>query len=176
MNAEFNWWLLIVGLVLGAALTWLVMADTTRREIDVAETERRGEALWISALLSRAGRSIDATRVEEVLRLHREYLAAPPPDEPVETLPPAAADPAGLESRAESAGPAAADALAAEPAAPARPLPEAEAAAVEIPAAPYSAPTRTGSPATESPSIGASETPKRLPGPALDNSSTPPTQ
>ena len=101
------------------------MADTTRREIDVAETERRGEALWISALLSRAGRSIDATRVEEVLRLHREYLAAPPPDELVESP-----------EEGESAEPPAGDTLPAEPPGRDRPLPEVEAAAVEIPAAP----------------------------------------
>ena len=84
MNAEFNWWLLIVGLVLGAALTWLVMAETVRRDIDVSEQEQRSEAAWIAALLGGAGRNLSADRVEEVLRLHREYLAAPPPDEPAD--------------------------------------------------------------------------------------------
>lgn len=84
MNAEFNWWLLIVGLVIGASLTWLVMAETTRREIDIADHERRSEARWISTILSRTGRDTSSDRVEEVLRLHREYLAAPPPDEPDE--------------------------------------------------------------------------------------------
>ncbi len=84
MNAEFNWWLLIVGLVVGAALTWLVMSESVRRDIDVAESEQRGEARWISALVSGAGRPIAPERIEEILRLHREYLAAPPPDEPME--------------------------------------------------------------------------------------------
>jgi hypothetical protein len=84
MNAEFNWWLLIVGLVVGAALTWLVMSDSARRDIDVTETEQQGEARWISALVSGAGRPIAPERVEEILRLHREYLAAPPPDDPIE--------------------------------------------------------------------------------------------
>ena len=83
MNAEFNWWLLIVGLVLGAALTWLVMADSTRREIDISEAERPVEALWIAGILAGSGRPLDAARVEEVLRLHREYLALPPPDDPL---------------------------------------------------------------------------------------------
>jgi hypothetical protein len=83
MNAEFNWWLLIVGLVLGAALTWLVMADSTRREIDITEAERPAEALWIAGILAGSGRPMDATQIEEVLRLHREYLALPPPDHPV---------------------------------------------------------------------------------------------
>ena len=84
MNAEFNWWLLIVGLVVGAALTWLVMADSVRRDIDVGEVEQRGEARWIARLLAGAGRAVPAERVEEILRLHREYLAAPPPDEPID--------------------------------------------------------------------------------------------
>ena len=83
MNAEFNWWLLIVGLVIGAALTWLVMSDSARREVDVAEGEQRSEARWISTVLTSAGRPIASDRVEEILRLHREYLAAPPPDDPV---------------------------------------------------------------------------------------------
>jgi hypothetical protein len=84
VNAEFNWWLLIVGLVLGAALTWLVMAESTRRDADLTESEQRGEALWIASVLSSSGHPTEGTRVEEVLRLHREYLAAPPPDEPDE--------------------------------------------------------------------------------------------
>ena len=82
VNAEFNWWLLIVGLVLGAALTWLVMAESARREADISEDEQRSEALWIASLLSRTGRPTDGAEIEEILRLHREYLAAPPPDEP----------------------------------------------------------------------------------------------
>jgi hypothetical protein len=86
MNAEFNWWLLIVGLVIGAALTWLVMSESVRRDIDVTEAEQRGEARWISTLVSGAGRPIAPERVEEILRLHREYLAAPPPDEPTEPV------------------------------------------------------------------------------------------
>ena len=82
MNAEFNWWLLIVGLVVGAALTWLVMSESVRRDIDETEEEQRGEARWISSLVSGASRQIPPERVEEILRLHREYLAAPPPDDP----------------------------------------------------------------------------------------------
>jgi hypothetical protein len=83
MNAEFNWWLLIVGLVLGASLTWLVMSDSVRRDIDITESEARGESRWIAAVLSGAGKAIAPERVEEVLRLHRDYLAGPPPDDPV---------------------------------------------------------------------------------------------
>jgi hypothetical protein len=98
MNAEFNWWLLIVGLVIGAALTWLVMSESVRREVDVVETEQRSEARWISAILSGASRPLPPERVEEILRLHREYLAAPPPDDPV-------AAPGAGTSEADSAPP-----------------------------------------------------------------------
>jgi hypothetical protein len=103
MNAEFNWWLLIVGLVLGAALTWLVMAETTRRDADLTESEQRGEALWIATVLSSSGQPIEGERVEEVLRLHREYLAAPVPDDPHEDGPaPAAANEAETDRPAPS--------------------------------------------------------------------------
>jgi hypothetical protein len=82
MNAEFNWWLLIVGLVIGAALTWLVMADLTRRDADLDAVEQVGEASWIATILTDTGRPITPDHVEEILRLHRDYLAAPPPDDP----------------------------------------------------------------------------------------------
>jgi hypothetical protein len=85
VNAEFSWWLLIVGLVLGAALTWLVIAESTRTDADLTETEQRGEALWIASVLTSSGRPTDDARVEEILQLHREYLSAPPPDDPPST-------------------------------------------------------------------------------------------
>ena len=81
MNAEFNWWLLIVGLVIGAGLVWLVLADSRRRDSDILEREREGEALWIADTLADSGRPVDADDVLEVLRLHADYLAAGPPDE-----------------------------------------------------------------------------------------------
>ena len=84
MNAEFNWWLLIVGLVVGAGLVWLVVADSRRREADVSEVEREGEARWIAQSMTDAGRRIDDADVLDVLHLHAAYLAASPPDEPLE--------------------------------------------------------------------------------------------
>jgi hypothetical protein len=83
VNAEFNWWLLIVGLVVGAVLTWLVMADSSRREADITEAERASEAAWIAAIMSAAGHPTEPRRIEDVLRLHAEYLAGPPPDDPL---------------------------------------------------------------------------------------------
>ena len=124
MNAEFNWWLLIVGLVIGAALTWLVMAESTRRDADVTESEQRSEALWIASMLSSAGAPTDSRRVEEILRLHREYLAAPPPDEP-EPIEPDAPDPADVEAPEEPAPPDVPSASGAMPAREAVPEPEA---------------------------------------------------
>jgi hypothetical protein len=83
VNAEFNWWLLIVGLVIGAGLVWLVLADSRRRDVDISEGERASEARWIAEALADAGRHLEDDEVLEVLRLHAEYLAGPPPDEPV---------------------------------------------------------------------------------------------
>jgi hypothetical protein len=84
VNAEFNWWLLIVGLVIGAGLVWLILADSSRREADVTERERAAEARWIAAELRRAGRGVDDDDVADILDLHAAYLTAPPPDDPDE--------------------------------------------------------------------------------------------
>ena len=81
MAAEFNWWLLIVGLAVGAGLTWLVLADSRRREEDVVEEELPIEAEWIAASLAAAGTRSDGATIEETLRLHRAWLASPPPEE-----------------------------------------------------------------------------------------------
>jgi hypothetical protein len=81
VNTEFNWWLLIVGLVIGAGVVWLVLADARRREVDVAERERESEARWIGEAMRDAGRKVSDADALDVLRLHAAYLAAPPPDE-----------------------------------------------------------------------------------------------
>jgi hypothetical protein len=89
MNVQFDWWLLIVGLVIGAALTWLVIADVRRRDDDVSSRERAVEAEWIAAEIRARGIAADTEAVEEVLRLHRLYLASMPPDDDAwEPLPP----------------------------------------------------------------------------------------
>jgi hypothetical protein len=82
VNAEFNYWLLIVGLVVGAGLVWLVLADSNRRDSEVADRELPLEATWISDALLDDGWAVDPPTVERVLRLHRTYLTAPPPDGP----------------------------------------------------------------------------------------------
>ena len=87
MNAEFNWWLLIVGLVVGAGLAWFVLMDARRREVDVDERERPREALWLSRMLGDEGQSVSPDAAERLLVLHRAYLEAPPPDDPEPVAP-----------------------------------------------------------------------------------------
>jgi hypothetical protein len=80
VNAEFNWWLLIVGLVAGAGLVWFVVADARRREADVDAEELPREALWLSTVLGEEGHDVTPEAAQRLLVLHRAYLDAPPPD------------------------------------------------------------------------------------------------
>jgi hypothetical protein len=80
VNAEFNVWLLIVGLVVGAGLVWLVVLDSRRRETEVDAVELPREALWLSAVLREDGYEVSPEAAERLLVLHRVYLDAPPPD------------------------------------------------------------------------------------------------
>ncbi|HEY3334108.1 MAG TPA: hypothetical protein VGK16_02635 [Candidatus Limnocylindrales bacterium] len=75
---DFNWWLLILGVVAGGLLTWLVLAESNRHERDISEEELPAEAAWIARAV--AAPALDATLVEHVLRAHRRYLGFPPPD------------------------------------------------------------------------------------------------
>ena len=87
MNAEFDWWLLLVGIVAGAALVWLVVGDMRRRDDEVADDERSLEAEWIADAFGAAGRTLDAATVAEILDLHRAYLAGPAPElDPVDQV------------------------------------------------------------------------------------------
>lgn len=87
MNAEFNVWLLIVGLVVGAGLVWLVIMDSRRRETEVDDVERLGEAAWLSAVLSEEGVHVSPETADRLLQLHRAYLEAPPPDGALDETP-----------------------------------------------------------------------------------------
>jgi hypothetical protein len=86
VNAEFNVWLLIVGLVVGAGLVWVVMMDGRRREADIDAVELPREAAWLSTLLAEDGYEVSPEAAEQALLLHRAYLGAPPPD-PVSDAP-----------------------------------------------------------------------------------------
>ncbi len=83
MNAEFNVWLLIVGLVVGAGLVWLVVMDSRRRESEVDAVELPREAAWLSAVMREDGDEVSPEMAERLLLLHRAYLDAPPPDAPM---------------------------------------------------------------------------------------------
>ena len=99
VNAEFNWWLLIVGLVVGAGVAWFVLMDSRRRDVDIDERERPREALWLSRMLSDEGHPVTPEVAERLLVLHAAYLDAPPPDDPEPdpaTLDPAISEPSEL--------------------------------------------------------------------------------
>ena len=80
VNAEFNVWLLIVGLVVGAGLVWVVIMDSRRRETEIDAVERPREAAWLSAVLAEDGYDVSPEAADRLLLLHRAYLDAPPPD------------------------------------------------------------------------------------------------
>ena len=75
MNDEFQWWLLLVGLVVGALLVFLVMVDFSRSADEQTEAELAREAAWMAALLQATDGEIDPGLIHEILRLHREWLA-----------------------------------------------------------------------------------------------------
>jgi hypothetical protein len=87
VNAEFNWWLLIVGLVIGGGLVWLVLLDSRRREDEVSDRERSLEAAWLSETLTAEGTALSPAAAERVLQLHAEYLATSMPPEAPAPLP-----------------------------------------------------------------------------------------
>ena len=78
--AEFDWWLLVLGLVVGGGLVYLVLAEGARREADVEAEELEAEASFIAGRLLEHGVRLDREDVADVLREHRAYLHLPPPD------------------------------------------------------------------------------------------------
>lgn len=78
--AEFQWWLLLVGLVIGGGIVAVVYLDGSRRDQDLESRELSAEAAWIADRLTATGRSVDEAAIEQVLREHRAYRAELPPD------------------------------------------------------------------------------------------------
>ena len=79
--AAFQWWLLLVGLVAGGGLVAVVTMHARRREDDLDDLEREAEANWIAERVHGLDRDIDGRTVATILRIHREYLSLPPPDQ-----------------------------------------------------------------------------------------------
>jgi len=77
MNAEFQWWLLLVGLVIGALLVFLVTVDFSRSAEEQLDGELAREATWIAGVLRADGSTVEPAEIEEILRLNREWLAGP---------------------------------------------------------------------------------------------------
>jgi hypothetical protein len=109
VNAEFNWWLLIVGLGVGAGLTWLILSDLTQREDELAERDSAEEVAWVGDALAANGRPTSPETIARVLRLHQAYLRRASP-EPLEGDAPALPDgPARGDAPAPPDGPARGD-------------------------------------------------------------------
>ena len=87
----------MVGVVVGGALTWLVLSDSRRHEDELAEEELTAEAGWIARILNDP--LMDTDHVDRVLRAHRRYLGFTPPDTLVE---PASLE--ALEQKHEASG------------------------------------------------------------------------
>lgn len=111
MNAEFQWWLLLVGLVIGALLVFLVMVDFTRSADEQTEREVGRESDWIADLLRPTEGEVEPGLIQEILRLNREWLAgsaldheppAPAAPEAAGPPPPAGSDPWQPDARSSS--------------------------------------------------------------------------
>ena len=76
--AEFNLWLLIVGIAAGAAVMWLVIGTLARNDDEVDAAERQLEAGWIAETIEHHGGRAPVTLIEQVLALHRRYLQGGP--------------------------------------------------------------------------------------------------
>lgn len=74
MNAEFNWWLLLLGLGVGAGLTWLILSDLAGREEELSQREAAEEIVWVGEALATAGRPTSPETIASVLDHHRAWL------------------------------------------------------------------------------------------------------
>ena len=83
MNDEWQWWALILGILLGVGGYWLLRERLPRREEDLDPLERSAEADWISRSVERMGGQAPPEVVTIILDLHREYLAERAPLEPI---------------------------------------------------------------------------------------------
>lgn len=76
MNDGDTWWLLILGIAIGASVALLMTLRLPRRDDDLGRAERVAEAGWISTTIERDGGIAPQALVEEILDLHRTYLSS----------------------------------------------------------------------------------------------------
>jgi len=76
MNDGYTWWLVVLGIAIGVAVVWLTAVRLPRRDDDQTAAERESEARWIGATIERDGGIAPQALVEEILDLHRSYLAS----------------------------------------------------------------------------------------------------
>jgi hypothetical protein len=82
VTSDFQWWLLIVGLAIGAGLAWLVLEDRRRAEDELFDRQIDAESTWIADRLRQRGGPPRTDLIVRVLELHRDYLAREPePDD-----------------------------------------------------------------------------------------------
>lgn len=72
--AEFNLWLLVLGIAAGAAVTWVVIGTIARNDDEVAVEEQAAEAEWIARTIEEHGGRAPTQLVTQILALHRRYL------------------------------------------------------------------------------------------------------
>lgn len=87
-------WLLVVGLAVGVAATFVLLVRLPRAEDDIGPEERSAEADWIAGVIEDGGGVAPVALVEEVLELHQAYLGLRrPPIPPSRTTGSAAGPP-----------------------------------------------------------------------------------
>lgn len=96
MNDGFAWWLILVGLAIGVAASWLLIVRLPRDDADVSAAERQEEATWISDAIERHGGVAPLALVDEVLELHAAYLRTPGLLDRVDERSPVDAQPAAI--------------------------------------------------------------------------------
>jgi len=72
--AEFNLWLLVLGIAAGAAVTWVVIGTIARNDDEVAAEEQAAESEWIARTIEEHGGRAPTELVAQILGLHRRYL------------------------------------------------------------------------------------------------------
>src|SRR5512135_1887579 len=77
--AEFQWWVLILGLVAGGTVVGLLTTSFSRTDDDLEADERAAESTFIANHLAAGGEPVDPALVARVLEIHREYLGLPAP-------------------------------------------------------------------------------------------------